>query len=154
MDQSPSQTCNPETHPALAKNFGVDWFRYRAASEPSNCHVTQNLTAAGGALALLLPVCAAVDVRGLDRGVRRVSPRPLLRRDRGRVADAETVERAPSRRAVKRRHTAPVGTIFSPWRLSFVLNSTCCCSSQSTVSRAPFQTSAGRAVEVAVHPAG
>ena len=28
-DQSPPETCNPETHPAQAKNFGVDWFRYR-----------------------------------------------------------------------------------------------------------------------------
>ena len=40
-----------------------------AAPEPSNCHAMQNLTAAGGALAVLLLVYAALLHGGWDRGV-------------------------------------------------------------------------------------
>ena len=103
--------------------------------------------------------CAAPGVccsaaRGWGRGLWRISPRPLCRRDPSWAADAEKGTVAPGRRAVQRRHHRGRCHYFQSNAICVALGSTCCCSSQSRSSRAAFQTSEGHAVEFPVLPAG
>ena len=69
LGQTPPQPRIPDTPCFSPYIFSADGSGIEAASEPTNCHVTQNLTAAGGALAVLLLVCAALLHGGWDRGV-------------------------------------------------------------------------------------
>ena len=63
-----------------------------AAPEPTNCHVTQNLTAAGGALALLLLACAALLAGDGVAGCGGSSHARSVAVIRAGAADAETGE--------------------------------------------------------------
>ena len=81
----------------LGKKFclqpnGRDGSAIEAAPEPTNCHVTQNLTAAGGALALLLLACAALLAGDGVAGCGGSSHARSVAVIRAGAADAETGE--------------------------------------------------------------
>ena len=59
LGQTPPQPRIPDTPCFSPYSFSADGSGIEAASEPTNCHVRRKiLTAAGGALAVLLLVCA------------------------------------------------------------------------------------------------
>ena len=60
LGQTPPQPRIPDISCFSPCNFSADGSGIEAAPEPTNCHVMQNLTAAGGALAVLLVVYAAL----------------------------------------------------------------------------------------------